>query len=215
MHARVVHQELLETLPDDHPDAIAGREDLLVVNAVMGNHRWIERVLRRRHLPGWRITEIGAGDGALSLRFCQHGICSTKDLHAFDLVQPPPGWPADAGWTQGDLFQQSLPDSEVLVANLILHHFHDDQLRVLGSRISSKTRLILAAEPARLQIHSWLGRALCFLADFNYVTAYDMQVSIRAGFRGDELRRALGLGDEWEVQSHMHPLGGYRFLACR
>jgi hypothetical protein len=42
-----------------------------------------------------------------------------------------------------------------------------------------------------------------------------MQVSIRAGFRGDELRVALGLGEEWQVSVQMHPLGGYRFLAWR
>lgn len=215
MHARVVHQELLETLPADHPDAIAGREDLLVVNAVMGNHRWIERMLRARYQPSWRVTEIGAGDGALSLRFCQRGICGTQHLHAFDLAGRPPAWPADAAWTQGDLFQQSLPDSEVLVANLILHHFRDEQLRVLGGRISPTTRLILAAEPARLRIHSWLGRVLCFLARFNHVTAYDMQVSIRAGFRGGELPQVLGLGEEWTARAHMHPLGGCRLIAWR
>jgi hypothetical protein len=42
-----------------------------------------------------------------------------------------------------------------------------------------------------------------------------MQVSIRAGFRGSELCLALGLGDEWQVQVQMHPLGGYRFFAER
>lgn len=101
------------------------------------------------------------------------------------------------------------------MANLILHHFRDEQLRVLGSRISSKTRLILAAEPARQRIHTWLGRFFCWLAELNHITAYDMQVSIRAGFRGDELRVALGLGEEWQVGVQMHPLGGYRFLAWR
>ena len=215
MRVRVIEQELLEIYPEDHPDAICGREDLLLVNAVMGNHRWMECMLRRWHQPGWRITEIGAGDGALSLRLKEQGICAAKDLHAFDLAARPARWPTEAAWTQGDFFQHPLPDSEVLVANLILHHFRDEQLRVLGSRISSKTRLILAAEPARRRIHTWLGRFFCWLAELNHITAYDMQVSIRAGFLGDELRVALGLGEEWQVSVQMHPLGGYRFLAWR
>ena len=215
MRARVLQQELLETYPDDHPDAVRGREDLLVVNAVMGNHRWIERELRRRRQPGWRVTEIGAGDGALSLRLWQHGICQSGELHGFDLAGRPASWPADAAWTQGDLLRQPLPESEVLVANLILHHFTEEQLRTLGAGISPRTRLILAAEPARLRIHAWLGRLLCWVAELNFITTFDMQVSIRAGFRGDELRQALGLGDDWHVSARLHPMGAYRFIAWR
>lgn len=215
MRTRIVRPELLETYPDDHPDAIKGREDLLVVNAVMGNHRWMERVLRRRYQPGWRVTEIGAGDGALSLRFWRHGVCPSTALCAVDLAGRPPAWPAEAAWVQGNLLEQPLPDSEVLVANLILHHFREPQLRALGAGISPNTRLILAAEPARMRVHSWLGRALCFLAEFNHITTYDMQVSIRAGFRGDELRQELGLGAGWEVRAYMHPMGAYRFMAWR
>lgn len=215
MRNRVLQQELLETYPDDHPDAIRGREDLLVVNAFMGNHRWMERMLRQHRQPGWRITELGAGDGALSMRFWQKGICQSAELHGVDLAGRPAHWPEDAQWTQGNLLQQPLPDSEVLVANLILHHFREEQLRAMGAGISPNTRLILAAEPARMRVHSWLGRVLCCLAEFNHVTTYDMQVSIRAGFRGDELRRELGLGAEWEVRACTHPLGAYRFMAWR
>lgn len=215
MKTRIVRPELLETYPNDHPDAIAGRQDLRLVNHVMGNHRWIMRTLRRYAQPGWHITEIGAGDGALSLRLMEAGLCTAKDLHAFDLVDRPPHWPAEAAWTQGDLFQQPLPDSEVLIANLFLHHFQDDQLQILGNRISPRTRLIIAAEPARYPIHSVLGRALCSLAQFHAITRHDMQVSIRAGFRGDELAKALGLGPEWTCHAIAAVKGAYQFLASR
>lgn len=216
MRTRVLQQELLETYPDDHPDAIIGREDLLLVNAVMGNHHWMERMLRRHFLPHWKITEIGAGDGALSRRFVQAGICDAHALHAFDLAQRPASWPPEAAWTQGDLFLQPLPDSEVLIANLFLHHFTDEQLRVLGSRISPRTRLILAAEPERRWIHSVMGRFFCWLAELHPITQFDMQVSIRAGFRGDELARSLGLDAQvWSWECRATLLGGYRLIAVR
>ncbi|MES2597954.1 MAG: class I SAM-dependent methyltransferase [Verrucomicrobiota bacterium] len=216
MRTRVLQQELLETYPDDHPDAICGREDLLLVNAVMGNHRWIERMLRQHHQPGWKITEIGAGDGALSRRFLESDICGASSLHAFDLAARPPAWPGEAGWTQGDLFQQPLPDSEVLIANLFLHHFTDEQLSLLGSRISPRTRLILAAEPERRWIHTMMGRIFCWLAELHPITQFDMQVSIRAGFRDDELPHSLGLdAKEWHWQQKATLLGGYRFMALR
>lgn len=215
MQHRNVQPEILETLSADDPDAIRGREDLLLVNGIMGNHRWIAKKVKRHVLPTWKLTEIGAGDGALSLKLAQLGLCRTEDLHAFDLAQRPASWPVEAAWTQGDLFAQPLPKSEVLIANLFLHHFQKDQLQILGSRIPPETRVILAAEPARYRIHTWLGRFFCSLAELNAVTRYDMQVSIRAGFRGRELPEALGLGSDWEITVQTSAFGGYRMLALR
>lgn len=215
MRHRVLQPELLDTLPPDHPDAVRARQEMLQVNGIMGNHRWIQRMLCRHGESGWRVTEVGAGDGALSLRLRAAGLCRAEDLHAMDLAPRPHQWPAAARWTQGDVLAHDLPDSEVLLANLFLHHFTEDQLRKLGARISPATRLIVAAEPARLWIHTVLGRLFCALAELNHVQRHDMQASIRAGFRGDELRSALGLGIEWNVGVRMHPLGGYRFLAWR
>ena len=102
-----------------------------------------------------------------------------------------------------------------MIANLFLHHFTGDQLHTLGARISPVTRLIVAAEPARRWIHALLGRLFCEVAELNHVQRHDMQVSIRAGFRGNELRDALGLGDPWKVSAYSHPLGAYRFMAWR
>ncbi len=212
---RDVQPELLETFPSDHPAAVKGREDLLLVNAVMGNHRWMESMLRRLHQPGWHITEIGAGDGELSLRLHEAGLCDARDLHGLDLAPRPARWPAEAAWSQGDLFQQSLPESEILIANLILHHFRDEQLRDLGARISTRTRFILAAEPERRRIHGFMGHFFSWLAELHPITRYDMQVSIRAGFRGDELRQFLGLGAEWKAQVRTTLFGGYRVLLSR
>lgn len=215
MQERSVQPEILETLPHDHPDALRSREDLFLVNGVMGNHRWIARMMRRHARSDWKITEIGAGDGLLSLSLAEQGLCRTQDLHAFDLAPRPSLWPADAAWTQGDLFIHPLPGSEVLTANLFLHHFLPDQLHLLGRRIPPETRMILAAEPARYRIHTLMGRFFCSLAELNWVTRYDMQVSIRAGFRRMELPRSLGLRDDWQIQVQETLFGGYRMMALR
>lgn len=215
MQERILQPELLDTLPQDDPDAIRAREEMLQVNGIMGNHRWIERMIRRHRESGWRITELGAGDGALSMRLLASGCCTVAALHAFDLAARPAHWPAAAHWTCGDVLAQALPETEIVVANLFLHHFTTEQLHLLGSGLSPMTRLIVAAEPARRWIHSISGRLFCELAELNHVQRHDMQASIRAGFRGDELRDALGLGKEWQACAHEHPLGGYRFMAWR
>lgn len=212
---RSIQPELLDSLPQDHPDAIRAREEMPLVNRVMGNHRWIERMIRLRAEPHWRITELGAGDGGLSLRLLAADLCAADRLHAVDFAPRPAHWPTNAGWISGDVLTHPLPASEILLANLFLHHFTEEQLGRIGSRISASTRLIVAAEPARRWIHRVMGRLFCELAELNFVQRHDMQASIRAGFVGDELRRALGLGLEWDVHVREHPLGGYRLLAER
>ena len=215
MKHRVLLPELLDTLPQDDPAAIRAREEMLLVNGIMGNHRWIERMLRRHGETGWRITELGAGDGELSLRLLNAGLCRAEALHAMDLAPRPKHWPHEAQWSCGDVLTQALPDSEIVIANLFLHHFTTEQLQMLGGRISSSTRLFVAVEPARWRIHAIMGRLFCEIAELNHVQRHDMQVSIRAGFRGAELHAALGLGAEWRVSVQSHPLGGYRFMADR
>ena len=44
---RVICGEILDHLPADDPSALRGRLDLLAINALMGNIRWVRRALRR------------------------------------------------------------------------------------------------------------------------------------------------------------------------
>ncbi len=212
---RLVEPEMLETLAEDDPGAIQSRKDLLLVNGIMGNHRWIMRELRQRIRPGWRVLELGAGDGALSQKLIQRGICQPAQISALDLASRPTDWPAEAAWHQRDLFAETLPDAEVIIANLFLHHFEEAQLAELGKRLPSTARLILAAEPARYRFHQIQGGLFCRLMRLHFVTRNDMMISIRAGFRGDELSQALGLDPEWTSTSRCGAFGAYQWEAIR
>jgi hypothetical protein len=53
------------------------------------------------------------------------------------------------------------------------------------------------------------------LARLNHVTRYDMQVSIRAGFRGDELPRSLALQAPWNWKSRCTMFGANRVVMRR
>ena len=215
MKARVIQPELLDLLPQDDPDAMRARDEMLQIHGIMGNHRWIERTVRRHRENGWRITELGAGDGALSMRLLASGCCTGQALHAFDLAPRPQHWPAEAHWTCGDVLAQTLPETEIVVASLFLHHFTGEQLRQLGVRLSPAARLIVASEPARRWVHTFTGRLFCELVELNHVQRHDMQASIRAGFRGDELRDALALDASWRTCVSSRPFGAYRFMAWR
>jgi len=196
MRRRVVEPEILDALSADHPDAVAARRDLRLINALMGNFRWLARGVEAAVRPGERVLELGAGDGGLAraLRRRMPGLAGR--YAALDRAPRPGGWPADFHWVQADLFSNegaaALARADVVVANLFLHHFEEVALARIGALLAP-ARLLLFCEPARRAPHVWQGRLLAAAARFNRVTRHDLPVSVRAGFRGGELVRALGL----------------------
>lgn len=209
---RIVSPEILDSLPGGDPEAVRSRGELRLINAIMGNHRWLLRRVRALWQPGWRVLEIGAGDGGLGARLA--GVIPPDALSAIDLAARPPRWPDAAQWRQDDIFSAPMPDAEIVVANLFLHHFEAGELARLGAGIPSTCRVFLCSEPARRRVHLWQGAVLAALARFGRVTRHDMPVSIRAGFAGEELPRLLGIGG-WAFGVSMTVLGAYRCEAHR
>jgi len=210
---RTLEPELLDSLPPDHPDARHSRRDLRLTNAVLGNHRWLARTVPRLMRPNEAALELGAGTGELGRRLHQDG------LHAdgLDFCPRPATWPASATWHQGDLNTFSgYGDYPVLIGNLIFHHFSDSDLTVLGAKLRSRSRVIIACEPLRRRVSQTLYRTFAPLFGVNHVTLHDANVSIAAGFRGDDLPRLLGLAtDTWSVTCTSTLLGLYRMVAIR
>ena len=198
---RQVVPEILDSLSGDDPGALRSRRDLRLINVLMGNERWI---LKQNYCGG--VIELGAGEGQLTRKIAARG-----QVVGLDLQERPDG--LDVPWLAGDLFQ-ILPEveGETIVANLVLHHFRDNQLAQLGKLIRDR-RSLIAVEPWRSKISLAEGYALWPL--INHITKHDMMVSIRAGFRNGELRKLLDLGDEWEWKEEVSLLGGVRVLAWR
>ena len=208
---RTLKPEILDSLAPDDPAARHNRRDLRIINGLMGNLHWFQRVLPSLTQPGDRLLEIGAGTGelqaVLSPRFPQ--------LEALDLWPAPPGWSHPARWHQGDLGTfDRWRDYEVILGNMIFHQFDAPTLRALGTRIAAHARIVVACEPARHRIWQGLFAALCPLIGANHVSRHDGHVSIAAGFVGDELPDLLGLDPRmWEWQVATSCLGAYRLIA--
>jgi SAM-dependent methyltransferase len=215
MTERSVQPELLDHLAADDPAAIRSREELLLINHLMGNQRWLIQQIKDCLLPEQRVLELGAGDGSLARALIAEGVCQPAQITALDLAPAPAHWPSEATWLQRDVLgDQPWPAADIIVANLFLHHFEPPALRQIGHRLQSVCHLIrvLAVEPARRRRHCWQGALLGYLAELSPVTAHDMMVSIRAGFVGEELSEALAL-DGFECTASTTWLGAYRFLA--
>ena len=214
MH-RFLEPELLDHLSPSDPAAIRSRAELRLINGIMGNHRWIARRLKALIKPGWRVLELGAGDGGLCGALIGSGVCAAKQITAVDLAPRPDELHPEVTWLRRSIFEMArLPPAEIVIANLFLHHFDADQLTALGSKLNPITRVVLAREPARKRFHLAQGALLAGLADFNDVTNHDMLTSIRAGFVGDELPRSLGLHG-WRCLVSCTLLGAYHMEAVR
>lgn len=218
MRTRKVIPEILDSLDAADSEAIRSRRDLRLINALMGNYRW----LRSRLLDGAAAVEqwyeTGSGDGPLAALFST-GEQGDLSVTGVDFAPRPASWPRDWDWLQGDLFESLDPGSETstrsegLVANLFLHHFEAEALQKIGAIANARFSHLLVSEPARFRVFSLLGYIL--FPFVNRVTRHDMQVSIRAGFRKGELAKALQLDGDWEIRESVHPLGAYRFEAWR
>lgn len=211
--SRILTPELLDSLAPEHPDARQSRRDLRWVNALMGNHRWLLRVVPPRVRPGERALEIGAGTGELALGLTVRG----RPTDALDRGPRPEKWPVACAWHEADARTfERYGDYAAVCGSLVFHHFSDGELGCLGERLAAGVRVVAASEPVRRRLSQRLFAVVGRCLRANSVTLHDAHVSIAAGFQGDELPHLLGLRSaEWEWRCSTTWVGAYRMLAWR
>ena len=212
MNQRLLVPELLDSMDPFDPQAIRSRWDLRVINAFLGNERWITSQCRRQAPTIDRIIELGAGEGHLSKRL--HHALPQATITGLDFRARPDGLASPIRWIQGDFLKtlEGTP-SDTCVGNLILHHFDSGGLRTLGN-ILQKFRMLVFCEPLRRIIPMKLARLALPLA--GEVTRHDMPASIRAGFVCGELPSLLGLDPaHWNIEEKESGRGSLRLIASR
>jgi SAM-dependent methyltransferase len=199
---RTVELELLDELPTDDARAIHARRDLQKVNALMGHARIMSCALREtlRDTPSPLIVELGSGDGTLLLQVARRLGARATPLRAV-LVDRRPSLSSqgraafnELGWhvetMAADVFEwlnRPHPDTaDVTIANLFLHHFAEGELATLLRSSSRQTRNFVACEPFRSRT-SLIGATLLRFIGCNSVTRHDARISVKAGFRNQEL----------------------------
>jgi 2-polyprenyl-3-methyl-5-hydroxy-6-metoxy-1,4-benzoquinol methylase len=209
---RRIDPEILDSLPADAPDAIASRRDLRRINFLMGNERWLLCEVRRivRLHPGLHIVEPGAGDGSLACKLA--ALNGVTGVTCIDLAPRPQSLRmANLEWIRGNALELDWPHADLVIANLFLHHFETDALRLLLQKCRCAAPLLLACEPARRK-HSLALFAVLRLSGINRVTWHDGRVSIRAGFLPGEIAGIFG--SDWEARATETFLGAVRIAAC-
>ncbi|HEU5081666.1 MAG TPA: hypothetical protein VFT72_20810 [Opitutaceae bacterium] len=205
--------EILDELPAQHPDAVASRRDLRYFNSALGNWSWFRREIGRRMRANERALELGAGTGELGEILQNDGVA----WDGIDRAPRPPNWATWARWHQGDIFDFDAWDTYPVVAgNLILHHFNEDQLTQLGAALNRHARLIMIGD---LRRGRWQQLSFFVYARWigaNHVSLHDGSLSVRAGFRGQELPEQLGLNRrDWVIELPRGHVSAYRMIATR
>jgi len=228
---RCIQREWLDELPPEEPRAIQSRRDLKRINAWMGNAQILAReikVVRLHQRRVLRILELGAGDGTFMLRLARRLQSRQAPIEALLLDQQNivsnetrRGF-MELGWTvktiRADVFdwlrQSPMASVDVIVANLFLHHFPEQDLKLLLHRAAHRTNLFVACEPRRSGFALAATRFLRLIG-CNEVTRHDAWVSVRAGFDGQEISASWPKSGAWELREKPAGLFSHLFLARR
>jgi hypothetical protein len=223
---RQVQPELLDELPPDDRHAVRSRHDLRRVNGWMNHARIIARLLQTAcSKTPHRIVDLGGGDGTLMLEVARRLPSSQVALTIVDrqnLLDPGTasefailGW--NAAVLETDVLDWAIDSSttaDLIVANLFLHHFKTEPLRVLLQNLANRTPFFIACEPRRFSFGVFV-KALLWLIRCNAITRHDGEISVRAGFRGRELSTLWPRRDGWLIEEKEVGMFSHCFVARR
>lgn len=231
---RVVETEWLDHLPANDPRAMRSRGDLRRINRLMSATRLLGEALdpllaSRKNA---RIVELGAGDGSLLLRLAS-SRANTWPAVTLDLLDMQPivaattlaryaefGWTANIigadvfDWLRDAPTNTSADDAPIIIANLFLHHFEGQRLSELLHGIAARARVFVCVEPRRSSF-ALLGSRLLGVIGCNEVTRHDAVVSVRAGFKDQDLSQCWPKDPAWDLREHPAGLFSHRLIAVR
>jgi SAM-dependent methyltransferase len=199
LRARATEPELLdEGVPE--AEAALSLADLRFVNRWLGNRGALLRAVRP-HLPsGGRLLDVGCGSGDVPAflrdRLPGPPLAVGLDVKALHLRDAP----AAVRPVVADIRRLPFADGsfDVVTASLFLHHFDAHELPGLLRALSRLARRALVVNDLHRALVPWLfGRAAFPLLFRSPVSVQDGLLSIRRGFRAEELQDAFasaGLG---------------------
>jgi hypothetical protein len=227
---RIVLPEILDVLPPQDSAALRSRRDLRRINAWMRHPRIMARVLQENlSRPDTQdIIELGAGDGHFLLSVAKnlngHGAGTRAILvDRLNAVDPRAcdefnrlGWVVQTKVSEAaDWLRQATPGKpQTIISNLFFHQFKAEELAEMLRLAASSAQLVIALEPRR----SWASRVsgrMLWAIGCSRITLHDADISIRAGFVGNELSELWPDKKNWHLTEQPVGLFSHLFIARR
>ena len=212
---RRLETEFLDILPADDPEATGSRRDLRLVNRLMFSAALVARHLKAQYRcrPAPKsLLDLGAGDGTLTLALAKRLSASWPDVEVTlldrqNLLSPSTrhGF-ANLGWNAtpvtADVFAYLVSARkeayDIVITNLFLHHFGQEDVARLLALIARVTSCFVALEPRRAHFPLCMSHLLWAIG-CNRVTRHDAVASVRAGFVGRELSQLWPRDMGWHL----------------
>lgn len=193
LRARATEPEQLdEGVPE--AEALRSLADLRLVNRWLGNRASLLGAVRAHLPPGGRLLDVGCGSGDvpafLLARLPGPLLAVGVDVKTLHLR----GAPRAVRRVVADVRRLPFPDGafDVVTASLFLHHFDEEDLpEVLAGLWRLARRALVVNDLHRALVPYLFGRAAFPLLFRSRVSVEDGLLSIRRGFRPDELRAAF------------------------
>ena len=175
-------------------EALRSLGDLRLVNRWLGGRRSLGEAVRPYLREGGRLLDVGCGSAdlpAFLLRRLPRPVTAVGlDIKPLHLQQAPP----EVHRVVADV--RTLPflprSFDVVTASLFLHHFDGPEVpRVLRVLYDLSRRALVVNDLRRAQVHLVFGRAVFPWVFQSPVSVSDGLLSIRRGFRPEELRKSF------------------------
>jgi len=226
-HARLIARSLKRVFPNTPPSQIleigAGDGQLLLqVARRMTSSCWIESGRIPHSVSPTKFPPLPEGEGwgeggesslpPIDVIFIDlHNILRDETKAEFSALN----WRVNS--IEVDIFDwlnASSTKADVVLANLVLHHFTDAQLTLLFSQLAENVKAFIAVEPRRSRWPLFCARLLGVIG-CNAITRHDAPISVRAGFTGRELSALWPRDGEWELTERRAGLFSHLFVARR
>jgi hypothetical protein len=229
----MVQPEWLDELTPQDPRAARSRRDIQRINLIAGNDRTMAQGLNAvfDHENPQHIVEIGAGNGHFFLSVARRikSKSAAIDVILLDRVDgidrevcaelKQLGWNAaieiaDAiNWLRENSLKLQAK-SNVIIANQFFHQFEPDALGEIIRLAANAAAVLIAVEPRR-EILPLICSRMVGLIGCGAVTRYDAPVSVRAGFRDDEISAFWPNQNTWQLTERRAGMFSHLFIARR